>query len=92
MRLGGVEPQQEIAGGHPPAVANCDLGYHTAGRMLDGFHVGLNHEIAGHHDRARQRHQRSPAANQHGRHDQHAKPGLQLALEGETRSRGQALA
>lgn len=84
LRLGRIEPQQQIAGAHPLAVVNRNLRDNPAGRMLDGLYVRLNHKITGNHDGARQRHQHGPAAGQEADDEQHPKSGPQLALEGAT--------
>ncbi len=81
LRLGRVEPQQQIADGDAHAIVDRNLRHNPAGRMLDGLDVGLNHQISGNHDRTCQRHQRHPATAQNEAGKQHPKADPQLALE-----------
>ena len=91
LRLGGIEAHQEIAGVYPRAILHLDLGDNPAGRMLNLLDVGLNDEIAGNHDGARQRHKDEPAADQYGRNNENAKPGAQFVLERPSDPRRHAL-
>ena len=69
-----------------------DLRDHAAGRMLDGLDVGLHHQIARHHDGARQRHQRHPAACQPADDEQRPQACAQFALIGARRPHHDAFA
>ena len=81
-RLGGVEPQQQIARGHPLAIVNRDLRHHPAGRMLNGLDVRLNDKVAGNDDGARDRHQHGQPTGHEDEGEQHPKPHPQFVLVG----------
>src|SRR5262249_21757880 len=81
LSLGRVNTHREIAGSNMAAVLHLDLGDDAAGRVLDRLYVGLNDEISGNDDRARERHQKEPAAADYAGNKENAKPGTQLALE-----------
>ncbi len=92
LRLGRVEPQQQIADVHSGAIVDGDLRHNPAGWMLNGLDVRLNHQIARNHDGARQRHQRHPATAQNEGDKQHPKSGPQLILVGASGPQRQGIA
>ena len=82
LRLRRIEPDQEVAGDDPRAVLTLISATTPPVGCWIGLHVGLDDEIAGHDDGARQRHEEEPAAAEHAcDQDQNAKPGAQFVLE-----------
>ena len=62
LGLGGVEPDQRLARGHPLALAHEDAGDDAALEVLDGLALAVDGDAAGRQRGARQRGHRGPGA------------------------------